>query len=1018
MGYVKTIGLAILAATWVSVTAPAVAQTPIDVVRHDPPSRDGIWRTTGGTVSLLLDADRLRDLGFELQTIEKTGISDELPSAEATFSIRHEPNRGILFASRNGRFSALAGGSAPTDGEMLLVRADGETFDIGDFDFHVTIDASGSGTGTVTDRRGTSREAFRFSGGLIQFDAATGRFEWGGADLSLDSNWAHEVSLSAAGGQLVGTLLIEAVATPAPDAMPPSPPPGEHDGPDSFALAGPDVIVGDLQDTSRYGSVGGITAFSVGTTSCNIGSQGIEWNSINNQHPVIAQNMYRLKSGRFEQIGMSWLKHGFFAESESLCFGDCQVTDGSTLGVHCSDPYNSSLNGDQANLGPRWQVNAATGNFTYPPANPNTPATIGRRLQVHNVDLDPGQNAGALYFVEGHYITPDDAAAGNGDNNASYRQILVTGTPGSGTYDIALTATTQRQDAAIRAWRDNDASVTLVNVDVPSDGRMTLGYEVTDNGNGTWHYEWALHNMDSDRSGQSFSIPVANGVNLTNVGFHDVDYHSNDGIGNVTIDGTDWTFTHASGVATWTTQSFAQNPNANALRWGTLYNFRFDADVPPIPGEATVGLFKPGSPSSVTVATRVPTDGSPCDDQSPPVITCPSNRTAEATSASGASVSFTPTATDDCTLVPTIDCVPPSGSTFALGTSTVNCTATDAASRSSSCSFTVTVRDTTPPALTCGNLVRECTSASGANVSYSVIATDAVDPSPTTSCAPASGSLFPFGTTTVNCTSTDHATPPNSSSCAFTVTVRDTTAPAIQCPVDVTTDCSTNDGIVTFSVTVSDACDPSPTVICNPPSGSPFPLGATTVTCTATDASDNSSNCSFHVTVSGPLPCFPGTVDTGVGPPRDVLFVNGSAGTGCVPTVVVGVRAPITVHMDEAPAGSSNGEYVLWVWRGAAPFTPRDLVLGGQTTGCTVKPTPFDSSLSPQPFRCVRGGLPAAFCGATQERNGSPRAPWSITRSQGLRRPLDLTLQGVLADPHAATTAGTSVTNAVVIAVR
>src|SRR5262249_53837596 len=47
---------------------------------------------------------------------------------------------------------------------------------------------------------------------------------------------------------------------------------------------------------------------------------------------------------------------------------------------------------------------------------------------------------------------------------------------------------------------------------------------------------------------------------------------------------------------------------ANALRWSTLYNFRFDADVAPAPrsGEITIGLFKTGDPASVSASTIVP----------------------------------------------------------------------------------------------------------------------------------------------------------------------------------------------------------------------------------------------------------------------------------------------------------------------------------------------------------------------------------------------------------------------------
>ena len=63
----------------------------------------------------------------------------------------------------------------------------------------------------------------------------------------------------------------------------------------------------------------------------------------------------------------------------------------------------------------------------YPPTQPGSPTIIDRRLQVHDADIDPDLNAGAaLYFVEGEYITDDDAAAGNDNNNASYRTVNVT----------------------------------------------------------------------------------------------------------------------------------------------------------------------------------------------------------------------------------------------------------------------------------------------------------------------------------------------------------------------------------------------------------------------------------------------------------------------------------------------------------------------------------------------------------------------------------------------------------------
>jgi hypothetical protein len=353
--------------------------------------------------------------------------------------------------------------------------------------------------------------------------------------------------------------------------------------------AGPDVIVGSIPEYSIYGAVGGVSAYAFGTTSCNIGTQNLSWIQNTNVHPVIPQNMYRVKNGVLEQIGMSWLKHGFCALQETLC-GSCTPAGGgcaNALGVGCSDPYSSSLNGQQTNLGPRFQVNASTGVFSYPISGvPSAPATIGRRCQAATADLNPANNAGATYFVECMYIHPQDAASGNDNNNASYRRFTVSTNTTSGAHQLSLQGSTVQMKCAIYAWQSIVPSVKISEVDTP-DGRVVVGYNATDNGNGTWHYEYAIFNMNSDASIGSVSIPVPGAVTVSNQGFKDVNYHSGE-----PYSGTDWTMNVGGGAATWATQTFAQNSNANALRWGTTYNFRFDATGEPTTGQVTLGLFK------------------------------------------------------------------------------------------------------------------------------------------------------------------------------------------------------------------------------------------------------------------------------------------------------------------------------------------------------------------------------------------------------------------------------------------
>lgn len=375
--------------------------------------------------------------------------------------------------------------------------------------------------------------------------------------------------------------------------------------------AGPDVIVGDLDAVMRWGEVGGITAYSVGTISCNIGDQPLNWFATTNQHPVIGQNMYRLKSGRFEQIGQSWVKHGFLATNDDFCSICPFAPTGDRLYPGCSDPYAAGLNGNQqgasdpdiGGLGPRYQVNAATGSFPFPYDTQGQSGNfIYKRLQVHTADLDTAQLGGGLYFVEGHYVSPDDAAAGNDNNNASYRSVTVT----PGTFAVTVTGTTQQQKAAIQAWQDTDPTVAIANADVAGDGRIIVAGKATDLGTGFWEYEYAVQNLNSDRSVRSFSVALHNSTPVEGAGFHDVDYHSGE-----PYDLTDWPTTRlAGGALLWSTTTHGVNPNANALRWGTLYNFRFRTTSPPIPNAViTLGLFKPGAPPSVTVSVLGPASG-------------------------------------------------------------------------------------------------------------------------------------------------------------------------------------------------------------------------------------------------------------------------------------------------------------------------------------------------------------------------------------------------------------------------
>ncbi len=242
-------------------------------------------------------------------------------------------------------------------------------------------------------------------------------------------------------------------------------------------------------------------------------------------------------------------------------------------------------------------------------------------------------------------------------------------------------------------------------------------------------------------------------------------------------------------------------------------------------------------------------------DTKPPVLTLPGDiNNQQATSASGAVVSFVTSANDAASGPAAVTCVPASGSTFPIGTTTVNCSSTDTVNNTATGFFHVTVIDTTPPTLTApASASAEATSPAGATVTWSATATDIVDGTINVTCVPASGSTFPLGMTNVSCSTTDAHH--NTSNATFTVTVADTTPPVVTVPPNATVEATSAAGApYNFVASAYDAVSGNPPVTCSPLPGSTFALGTTKVTCTAQDSSGNTGSASFYVTVQDTTP--------------------------------------------------------------------------------------------------------------------------------------------------------------------
>jgi hypothetical protein len=499
---------------------------------------------------------------------------------------------------------------------------------------------------------------FNVEGGDFDYDGNAQSLCITSGQLLISKQFANALGRPSDASSIVGKISVGAAMQPieitrVENGKPKSVvvPPLSRDAsrPTGTLVPGPDIIVGDLPDMVQVGSEASQVGLGVATTSCNIGDQPVNFHALpETDHPFFPMNLYRMSggadnTGRFEQIGQSWIKHAFGADELDECNVGCDTSNCvqfSQLCPGCADPYLADENGWYQLLGSRAWVNPFTGFFQSnpDPTNHTGHNDIGasHRIRVNVSDLNTTLNQGATYFAEAAYWTPQEyqwcqAHPGqcNMYNNASHRQFLVSGTTN---FSFTPTGVTGRMQPAIMAW--TGAAVSQQQPDPGNDGIWFMGYKVTNPTAGVYHYEYALYNQNLDRSIQSFSVPLSAGVNVSNIGFHAPPQEpgwANDNIpGGQGYSSVPWNVTQNASSITWNTETFAQNQAANAIRFGTLYNFRFDADQPPQSANATVGFFKTGSP--MTVGIQAPGGGSPTPTPTAtPTTTATATATATAT---------------------------------------------------------------------------------------------------------------------------------------------------------------------------------------------------------------------------------------------------------------------------------------------------------------------------------------------------------------------------------------------------
>ena len=401
---------------------------------------------------------------------------------------------------------------------------------------------------------------------------------------------------------------------------------------------GPDIITGDMGKAefgglAQFGSSGTQVGLGMSTTICNAGNVPLDVFAMpNTNHAIIPQNLYRMSGGasnddRFEQIGHSWVKHMFASNDANECGFGCRSPfyDPTKLDVGCSDTYDAGQIATATDLSSRAWVNPFTGVFQANSRNHTGHVDTGTShlLLVESNDLNTTMNAGATYYAEVQYLSPHEytwcqthPGECNMYNNASYRQFNVTGTTN---FAFTPAGETVRMTPAINAW--TGATINPIEPAPGIDGRGFIAYKVTNPSPGIWHYEYAIYNMNLDRAIQSFTVPLGCGITVSNLGFHAPPNHPgfpNDGTqGGAGFSNAPWSSTQTATALNWSSQTFAQNQNANAIRWGTLYNFRFDSNQPPQTTNAMIGFFKTGSPVLVSIQGPTPCLASPTPTPTP-----------------------------------------------------------------------------------------------------------------------------------------------------------------------------------------------------------------------------------------------------------------------------------------------------------------------------------------------------------------------------------------------------------------
>ena len=620
------------------------------------------WTAWGGDIGVRWNRGLLGNIGVRVEAAPSAQLAKTDVRRHEWFEVRQAG--GLTFTVRNGSMQQFVGGSLQMRGGYVLRLADGSSIDMRDLSLRVRdsdpkiLDVV-SGDGKVWfysdrvmfeladhDRTLAIRAAdLRIAPALANRIGRPEAANWEVADLALNTQiniqgenvvegscdpypWPGAAVPGMPGEAYKADLFMQAIQFDPVGCQSCDGPGGANDGTVSWAPSSTlknNVNDGTAQATIPGDPLGTSTALYTGFIAWHTKFTGDppEYNPPykNDQHPFLIWNLYRFNAdGSIEQIGRSGVKHAFVSVNVG-CQDSCDHLGGHALGRGCGDTYGTGNNDSPWDMGPRSEIVPASGTWgrcgsIWDPdctgndtGNDNDDWT--QRRKTHESQVDPAANTGATYMMDSWYLARQDI-------NIYNSMATVTGTPHYSGGQWSFTGQSNfRLGAAIDRWVDPASPpANAMNTELAvNEGHAKVAVKVTDLGDGTWRYDYAIMNFDfaravvqpqgpghgpdprvvSNKGFDSFSVPSGGTIGATTFSNGTVD------------DAGAWSAATTDGITTWTA------PDGGTLDWGTMYSYSITSSSAPVAGSATLHVAQDGTPVTYDVATLVPAPSVPND---------------------------------------------------------------------------------------------------------------------------------------------------------------------------------------------------------------------------------------------------------------------------------------------------------------------------------------------------------------------------------------------------------------------